>query len=91
MNFLPLLRKPLKSDEIIKILEHWDVDVIYSFDRDHENLPDEYSAAVPQEGFELVFDDEQSLKTAFVYVIATDGFEPADLSNSDPKDLYHEG
>lgn len=83
MNFLPLLRKPLKSDEIIDMLEHWDVDVIYSFDRDHENLPDEYYAPIPQEGFQLVFDDKQWLRTVFVHLISTDGFQPADLSDSD--------
>lgn len=48
MQFLPLLGQPLKSDAIIDLLEHWEADVVYAFDRDNEGEPD---ANVPRPRF----------------------------------------
>ncbi len=83
MRFLPLLGKPLKSDEIADLLELWDADVIYDFDRTHENIPDEYWAGLRELGVQLLFDDSQRLKVIFLYTLEGDGFSPVDLSDSD--------
>ncbi|NYF20784.1 hypothetical protein HDC36_002245 [Xanthomonas sp. JAI131] len=52
MTALSLLGKSLKDEEIIDILEQFDVDVVYSFDRIHENTPDVYWAAIKSAGFQ---------------------------------------
>lgn len=64
----------LKSVEIIHLLERFDLDVIYRFDRFHEGTPDSYSASAHGEGFEFQFDDEQVLETIWCYIRERDGF-----------------
>jgi len=66
----------LKSDEIVEILDHFKLDVIYEFDRSHENLEDIYWASAREAGFQLRFDAEQRLDTIFLYVEPRDGFRP---------------
>lgn len=83
MNYLSLLGKHLKSDEMLDLLETHDMEVIYAFDRTHENLPDEYWARCPQLGIQLAFDADQVLKSVFIHLVAGDGFAPADLADSD--------
>jgi hypothetical protein len=52
------------------------MDVIYNFDRLHEGTPDQYSAAAPDEGFELGFDERQVLTTIWCYIRARNQFAP---------------
>ena len=68
MEILPFLRKHLKDDEIVEMLELMDAEVIYDFDRSHENMPDVYWAKAKEHGITLRFDQNQILDTVFVYV-----------------------
>jgi hypothetical protein len=68
----------LKTDEVIELLEQHDMEVIYRFDRLHENSPDEYSSAAPAAGFELSFDENQVLTTIFCHVKERHGFVSVD-------------
>jgi hypothetical protein len=68
----------LKADEVVDLLEQHDMEVIYRFDRLHENSPDEYSSAAPEAGFQLSFDENQVLTTVFCHVKGRDGFAPVD-------------
>ena len=68
MKILPLLRKHLKDDEIVEMLEHLDAEVIYDFDRSNENMPDAYWAKAKEHGITLRFDQNQTLDVVFVYV-----------------------
>src|SRR5689334_14803646 len=83
MKYLPLLGKALKSDELIDLFETHDIEVIYEYDRTHENLPDEYWAKCRELGIQFAFDEHQLLKFIYVHLTDVDGFEPADLSDSD--------
>ncbi|NJK93320.1 MAG: hypothetical protein HC904_16830 [Blastochloris sp.] len=83
MNFLSYLGKALKSDELLDLLETHDMEVIYDFDRSHENIPDQYWATCLDLGLQLRFDDHQILRTIFLSLNQDDGNTPADLSNSD--------
>jgi hypothetical protein len=68
----------MKSDEVIDLLEHFEVDIIYDFDRLREGTPDQYSASVPDEGFELRFDESQVLTTIWCYIRPHGQFAPID-------------
>ena len=83
MNVIPLIGSSLKSDDIIELLEHWDAEVVYEFDRLNENTPDIYRVTAHAAGIELLFDDCQVLTTAFLRVLPSDGFSPFDIDNSD--------
>ncbi|MBS0567200.1 MAG: hypothetical protein JSS59_07275 [Proteobacteria bacterium] len=72
---LSLLGKELKDDSIIELLEDYDVDVIYAFDRFHENTPDVYWAAIRSIGVQFRFNERQALSTIFCYIAARDGFK----------------
>lgn len=74
MKFLPLLRKKLKDDEMIEILEGLDMDVIYDFDRLHEGQPDMYWAASKEDGFQFRFDEAQALDVVFLYITPSDDY-----------------
>ena len=74
MKFLPLLGKRLKDDEVIDLLDEKDIQVIYDFDRLHENMPDKYWATSQSDGFELCFDADQILSVIFLYATPADGF-----------------
>jgi uncharacterized protein YjhX (UPF0386 family) len=80
MKLIDYLGRKLKDDPMIRLLEEHDIEVIYRFDRQHENLPDEYTAAARNAGFELCFDESQRLKTIFCYVQSRDGFSVVDQS-----------
>lgn len=72
MSLLELLNQPLKSDEIIELLEMNDAEVIYDFDRSKENIPDSYSTQIANLGLELTFDEHQKLQTIFITVADVD-------------------
>jgi hypothetical protein len=83
MKYLPLLGKSLKSDELLDMFETHDVEVIYEYDRCHENLPDEYWAKCEGLGTQFAFDEYQVLKSIHIHLTSEDGYTPADLSASD--------
>jgi hypothetical protein len=76
MTHIELLGIDLKSDVLNDLFETYDVDVVYRYDRTGENLPDEYSADIPELGLEFMFDSEQKLRTLFMKDVASDGFNP---------------
>ena len=78
MNLFSLLNLALKSDEVIELIEHYEVSVVYDFDRLNENTPDVYWASSRQAGFELRFDERQVLNTIFMYVLPRGSFSPID-------------
>lgn len=57
----------LKSDEVVEVLEHFDLPVIYDFDRLNEGTADIYWASAKQAGFELRFNARQVLDVIFLY------------------------
>lgn len=67
MKLVDYLRLHIKSDEILELLEHFAMDVIYHFDRIHENTPDYYDSSAREAGFELRFDERQVLTSIFCY------------------------
>ncbi|MDQ3058802.1 MAG: hypothetical protein M3R45_04675 [Pseudomonadota bacterium] len=73
-----LIELALKSDEVIEVLEHYELTVVYDFDRLNENSPDAYWASSQQAGFELRFNERQVLKTVFVYALSSGEFAQAD-------------
>ena len=85
MDLIPLLGAKLKDDAIIELLELWDCDVIYDFDRLHENTPDQYWASAKSAGLQLRFDEDQVLQCVFVHVAPSHGddFSAADLYSTD--------
>ena len=78
MKYIELLGKQLKSDDVIDVLECNDLDVIYAFDRLHENQPDEYWVASKAEGVQMRFNEDQVLDTLFFYIQPDEGFSPCD-------------
>ena len=85
MDLIPLIGANLKGDAIINLLELWDCDVIYDFDRLHEGTPDQYWVSVYGEGLQFLFDNFQKLKCIFVHVkpTDTDGLRSANLADTD--------
>jgi hypothetical protein len=80
MEILPLLRKHLKDDAIVEVLEDMDAQVIYDFDRCHENIPDVYWAEAKDHGITMRFDADQRLDTVFVYLRPTEEHQPVNPS-----------
>jgi len=77
MKLIDLLGLSLKSDAVIDIINDYDVEnVVYDFDRSHENMPDAYWAPAHAAGFQLRFDETQILDTIFCYIAAKEGFSP---------------
>lgn len=76
MKHLDLLGTPLKSEFLFDLLETYDVQVVYEYDRTHENLPDQYHAEIPDLGLQLVFDDNQMLRTLFMTPVEITTFNP---------------
>ena len=83
MNFLPLLGLALKSDEVIEVLEDFDMKVTYDFDRLHEGSEDLYWSESRSDGFQFRFDQRQVLDVVFLYVSEHSGFSPVDLGTTD--------
>lgn len=78
MKHLDLIGTELKSDFLCDLFETYDVDVVYAYDRTHENLPDEYQADIPELGLQFVFDEHQVLKTLFMKPLKATGYNPFD-------------
>ena len=83
MDFTNLLGKQLKDDRVLQLLEDYDIDVIYSFDRLHEGTEDIYWAQFKENGFQLRFDETQKLDVIFLYMVARDGYTPISSSEID--------
>jgi hypothetical protein len=83
MKYLPLLGKHLKDDDVIDVLEWADVEVVYDFDRTHENIPDRYWASAKTKGLQLGFDENQTLEAIFLYAVSLDGFSAVDREDCD--------
>lgn len=76
MRHTDLLDTPLKQPFLDDLFETYDVDVIYGYDRDGEDGPDEYHAAVNELGLRFVFDHGQRLRVLFVQPVETDSWDP---------------
>jgi hypothetical protein len=80
MTLIEYLGRKLKDDEVLELLEHHAMEVVYRFDRLHENSPDQYTAAARNAGFELCFDETQVLQTIFCHAEPRGGFAAVDRS-----------
>ena len=76
MDFESLLGRQLKDDKVVEVLDARDIQVVYDFDRSHENLEDIYWAATQASGFQFRFDQDQKLDVVFLYIEANEGFRP---------------
>jgi hypothetical protein len=79
MNLSKLLGLKLKDEEMLDVLEHHDIrEVLYDFDRTHENMPDAYWAGSKNEGFLLRFDEHQVCDVVFCYIQPAEGYSKID-------------
>jgi hypothetical protein len=76
VKLIDLLGRQLKDDAVVGLLELYELQVVYEFDRLHENTPDYYTVQALTRGFELRFNEAQILDTVFCYITSRDGFEP---------------
>lgn len=76
-HIIDYLGMPLKSNQLIRIFEDYEVDVIYSHDRLNEGTEDQYYASIPELGLQFVFNQLQILKTIFVHTVTDDKFTAA--------------
>jgi hypothetical protein len=76
MNFLSLIGKQPKDDDVIEVLDDFDMTVEYDFDRSHENMPDKYWGCSKQRGLQFTFDENQVLQTIFIYRSGIEGYTP---------------
>jgi len=81
MKYLDLLGKKLKSDDVIDVLENDELEVIHSFDRLHENQPDQYWVESKAQGIQFRFNEAQTLDTLFFYIQPDEGFLSCELSS----------
>jgi hypothetical protein len=58
----------LKSRDVVDLLERFELDVIYDFDRVQEGTPDAYHVSAHELGLEMKFDEKQILETLWCYV-----------------------
>lgn len=83
MRFATLLGAHLKSDEVIAILEQFEIDVTYDFDRLHECAEDRYWAGSKERGFLFRFSQAQLLDTIFLYMRPREGYAAIDRTELD--------
>lgn len=83
MRLIPLLGRQLKDDEVIDVLERFELEVVYDFDRRHEGQADKYWASCKEAGFQLGFDADQRLNVCFLYLTPGDGFAAFSPDDSD--------
>lgn len=81
MKLIEYLGLSLKDDAVVDLLETHDMEVVYDFDRLHENRPDRYNTSARSAGFEMRFDANQLLKTIWCYVTPRDRFDAVDPLN----------
>ncbi|MFV8784018.1 hypothetical protein ACNKU7_16480 [Microbulbifer sp. SA54] len=79
MNLSNFLNSTLKSDELIEFFEVHDVEVIYSYDRLHEGMEDQYFGSIAELGIQFVFNNQQALKAIFVHAQNNGEFQAANL------------
>ncbi len=60
MRYTEIIGEHLKSDFLCDLFETYDVEVIYEYDRTHENIEDEYHAEMEELGLEFLFNKERS-------------------------------
>ena len=80
MELVGYLGRHLKDDAVIELLEAHDLDVVYHFDRLHENTADFYRVSAKSVGFALRFNGQQLLDTVWCYILGRDGFAPVDTT-----------
>lgn len=83
MDFESLLGRKLKDEQVVDLLEKHDIEVVYEFDRTHENIADVYWAAAKTSGFQLRFDEYQKLDVVFLYTEASEGFSAIEHDDID--------
>ena len=71
------------------ILEAYDAEVIYDFDRLHENIPDEYWANCKAQGILFNFNADQVLSTIFLYLESLEGFTPIGVNQLEDIQVFH--
>ena len=75
MDLSKLLGVGLKDDQMLDVLEGFSIeDVVYEFDRTHENMPDAYWAGTKQDGFLLRFNQHQICDVVFCYIEPAEGY-----------------
>lgn len=80
MKIIEILNKNLKSEELIELFEDYDFEVIYEYDRLHEGMADSYRGKIVEMGLEFLFDENQTLKTIFIFTQKTEDYFPANLA-----------
>ncbi len=85
MNHIEILNTELKSEFLIDLFETYDVEVIYTYDRNHENMEDEYYCEITKMGLTFVFDESQRLRTLFMKNAVHDGYNP--FVGDDPRNF----
>lgn len=85
MQFIALLGKALKDEQVVEVLENFDISVTYDFDRLHENIDDLYWAESKEAGFQFRFNKDQVLDVVFIYLVQREGFSAIDRSLFDIK------
>ena len=80
MNLIALLGKSLKSPELLNLFEDYNVQVTYTYDRLQEGLDDKYYGSLYELGLEFIFDEQQILKTIFVFTQSTETYHAATTS-----------
>jgi len=83
MKYRDLLGVSIKDDILLDLFETYDVEVIYRYDRNHEDLEDEYIAEIPEMGLEFIFDSDKCLQTLFMKCVDHNGYNP--FENEDPR------
>lgn len=76
MQLVKYIGEHLKSNLVIELLEEFDMSVVYDFDRLHENIPDSYSSAAKEAGFEIRFNDQQIVDVVWCYIEPRHGYSP---------------
>lgn len=67
MKIVEFLNRSLKSKELVELFEAYDVEVIYMYDRLYEGMSDRYFGKIAELGLEFSFDENQILKTIFIF------------------------
>jgi len=80
MDFISLLGKKLKDDEIIEILEDNNLQTVYEFDRMHENMDDIYWVEAKNKGYVFRFNKDQILDTIFLYIMKDMNINKIDIT-----------
>jgi hypothetical protein len=78
MKYLDLIEIQLKDDFLLDLFETYDVEVVYEYDRTHENIPDQYRAEIPDLGLQFVFDEGLRFRTLFIQQVEVTTWNPFD-------------